>query len=65
MEDISNTRYKLYQERALVQAYLLTIDEAIDQYDQQVRGINWTYDALREEEENLFKTHIKIVKELE
>lgn len=65
MEDISNTRYKLYQERGIVQAYLLSIDEAIDQFDQNLRNTNLLRKDLRQIENEVFQKHIKTVKDTE
>lgn len=57
MKEYMENRYKLYQKRAAVQAYLEELNCAIDQYNDRVRDYNLTYEPYRKIDEQIFEKY--------
>jgi hypothetical protein len=66
MEELMNDkRYKLHLKRALMQAHLEVLDEAIRQQNNYVTETDLCYDAFRFSDELLYKKFLGIIEDLE
>jgi hypothetical protein len=62
MEEILNDkRYQLHLKRALLQAHLEMIDEAITQYNRYVCDSDLLYTGLRDSDERLYERYLSMI----
>ena len=60
MEEIINeTRYKLHLKRAIIQAHLEVLDDAIQQHNRFVGDIDLCYTAFRSSDEGLYEKYLR------
>jgi hypothetical protein len=60
-EKINETRYKLYLKRALIQAHLEVVDDAIQQHNRFLGDIDHCYTPFRSTDEELYDKYLRMI----